>query len=81
MSMWAHVVRVFRRRDIDRDIDEELQTHLDEALTEGRDAAESARALGSRLRTREAVHDVLVAAWLESLIADMIFGWRQLRKH
>src|SRR5262252_8691863 len=81
MSMWARVVRVFRTRDVDHDIDEELQSHLDEARAAGRDPAEVARAFGSRLRTRESVHDVVVSAWLESLIADAIFGWRQLRKH
>jgi predicted permease len=81
MSMWSRIVRVFRMRDVDLDIDEELQSHLDEARAVGRDPSEAARAFGSRLRTRESVHDVVIATWLESLLADAIFGWRQLRKH
>ena len=64
MSMWSRLVRVFRRGDVDRDIDEELQAHLEEARAAGRDAAEAAHAFGSQLRTRESVHDVMVATRL-----------------
>jgi predicted permease len=32
-------------------------------------------------RAREAVRDAIVAPWLESLVADAVFGWRQLLKH
>jgi hypothetical protein len=39
------------------------------------------REFGSRLRADEAVRDLLVASWLESLVADARFGWRQLLKH
>jgi predicted permease len=81
MSAWSRIANVFRRRRVDRDIDEELQSHFEEARAEGRDPAETAWAFGSRLRAREAVRDVVVAPWLESLMADVVFGWRQLLKH
>ena len=81
MSAWSRITRVFRRREIDRDIDEELQSHFDEARAEGRDPAEAARAFGSRLRVRESAHDLMIATWLESLLSDAVFGCRQLVKH
>ncbi len=81
MSVWSRIANVFRSNRVDRDIDEELQSHIAEALAAGRDPVEVSRAFGSRLRAREAARDALVATWLESLIADAAFGWRQILKH
>jgi len=81
MSMWSRIANVFRTREVDRDIDEELQSHLEEARAAGRSPAEAERAFGSRLRAREGVRDAVVATRLESLFADAVFGWRQLLKH
>jgi hypothetical protein len=36
------------------------------------------RAFGSPLRRREASRDASVVAWIDSLRADAVFGWRQL---
>jgi hypothetical protein len=80
MSMWIRFANVFRRTQLDGDIDEELQSHLEEARVAGRDPAEATRAFGSSLRAREEVRDAVVATWLESLLADVVFGWRQLLK-
>ncbi|HWF48683.1 MAG TPA: ABC transporter permease, partial [Bryobacteraceae bacterium] len=63
-----------------REIDEELASHIEEAIDQGRDPAEARRAFGSTLRQREASRDVKVAIWLDSLRADAVFGWRQLNK-
>jgi putative ABC transport system permease protein len=73
MSLWSRIANVLRGRRLDRDIDEEFEGHWEEARAHGRPA-------GSRLRTREAVRDAIVAGWLESLLADAVFGWRQLGK-
>jgi predicted permease len=81
MSTWSRLANAFRRPHVDADIDEELQAHLDEARAAGRDPVAAARAFGSPLRTREAVRDAIVSAWLDSLMADARFGWRQLLKH
>ena len=81
MSLTSRILNVFRRRHVDADIDEEIQSHLADAQAEGRDATEASRAFGSRLRTREAVRDAIVATWLESLVCDAVFGWRQLLKN
>jgi predicted permease len=80
MSLWSRMVNVFRGDGLDREIDEELQAHLDEAMEQGRDPAEARLAFGSALRNRETCRDVRSVAWLESLRADAVFGWRQLMK-
>jgi hypothetical protein len=72
---------VFRSDRLSREIDEELQSHIEEAIAQGRDPAEARRALGSALRLREESRDFRLVPWLDSLRADAIFGWRQLKKN
>jgi predicted permease len=80
MSWWSRVANVFRGDRVNREIDEELQAHVAEALEAGRDPMEARRSFGSALRTREASRDVRLVVWLDSLRADAVFGWRQLVK-
>jgi predicted permease len=80
MSLWSRVRNVFRGERLSREIDEELQSHIAEAVQQGRDAAEARKAFGSALRMREESRDVRLIRWLDSLRADAIFGWRQLMK-
>jgi len=63
-----------------RDIEEELQSHIAEAIAEGRDSGEARRAFGPVLYHREKSQDIRLMPWLESLYADAVFGWRQLLK-
>src|SRR5580698_5991479 len=81
MPLWSRIANVFRPSQVNRDIDEELQLHFDEAEEEGRSFGDVSRAFGSRLRAREEAQDALIARRLESIIADAVFGWRQLLKH
>jgi putative ABC transport system permease protein len=80
MSLWSRMANVLRGDRVSREIDEELESHIQEAIEQGRDAAEARRAFGSPLRQREASRDMRVVAWLDSLRADAVFGWRQLLK-
>jgi predicted permease len=80
MPVWSRVANVFRQRRLNREIDEELAAHLEEAAEQGRDPREARRAFGSPLRQREASRDVKAIAWLDSLRADVVFGWRQINK-
>src|SRR5437763_1059442 len=50
------------------------------AIEQGRDPAEARRSFGSALRHGEASRDIRLVAWMESLRADAVFGWRQLVK-
>jgi predicted permease len=80
MSLWTRVGNVFRADRLNREIDEELEAHIAEAIAQGRDPVEARKALGSTLRHREGSRDVRLVAWLESLSSDAIFGLRQLKK-
>src|ERR1700744_6264210 len=80
MSAWSRIANVFRSETVMRDLDEEFESHIHEAVEEGRDPAVARKAFGSTLLYREASQDLLIAAWLDSLRADIVFGWRQLMK-
>src|ERR1700732_2228034 len=80
MSLWSRIANVLRRDRLSREIDEELESHIEEAIEQGRDPAEARRAFGSTLRLREESRDIRIVAWLDSLRADAVFGWRQLKK-
>jgi putative ABC transport system permease protein len=81
MSLWSRIGYLFRGEHLNREIDEELQAHIEEAIAQGRDPDEARRAFGSMMRIREDSRDVKVLTWLDSLRADVVFGWRQLSKH
>src|SRR5579863_4114848 len=78
--LWSRIANVLRGDRLSREIDEELSAHMEEAIEQGRDPAEARRAFGSPLRQREASRDVKVVAWIDSLRADAVFGWRQINK-
>ncbi len=80
MSLWSRLANVFRGDRLSREIDEEFASHFAEALEEGRDPVEARKAFGSALRQREESRDFRLIPWLDSLRADVIFGWRQLMK-
>ncbi len=81
MSLWTRLANSLRGDQVNREIDEELASHLEKAAAQGRDPVEARRALGSPLKLREASRDVRAMAWLDSLRADAVFGWRQLKKN
>lgn len=81
MSLWSRLANGVRGKRLSREIDEEFQSHIDEAMQRGRDHNEARRAFGSMLRRREESRDIRLLPWLDSLRADSVFGWRQLRKN
>ena len=80
MSLWSRIGNVFRGDRVSSEIDEEMESHLAQAIEEGRDPVEARRAFGSALRRREESRDIRLVGWLDSLRADAVFGWRQLKK-
>ena len=80
MSLWSRFINAFRGDHLSREIDEELQAHIEEAKDHGRDPDEARRSLGSSMHFREQSHDIRVLPWLDTLRSDVIFGWRQLKK-
>lgn len=80
MALWRRIVNMFHAEHLNRELDEEMQTHIEEAIERGRDAVEARRAFGSPLRHREASRDFRLVTWLDAIRADVIFGWRQIEK-
>ena len=80
MSLWSRIANVWRSERLDREITEELQSHIDEAIENGRDPVEVRQAFGRLLATRDESRDIRLLPWLDSLRADVVFGWRQLVK-
>jgi predicted permease len=80
MPIWSRFVNVFRGERLSRDIEEEAESHMEEALAQGRDATQARRSFGPALRQREASRDLRLIPWLDALRADAVFGWRQLQK-
>ena len=78
MSVWSRIANALQGERLNREIEEELRSHMEEAIASGRDPGEARRTFGSILRQREASHSIRAAGWLESLLADVRFGWRQL---
>src|SRR5215471_14148199 len=80
MSLWSRITNTLRGGRLSREIDDELRSHVEEAIDDDRDPAEARRALGSALRLREESRDLRLIPWLDSLRADAVFGWRQILK-
>jgi putative ABC transport system permease protein len=82
MSLWTRIQNVLRGGNrLNGEIDEELESHINEAVAQGRDPSEARRAFGSPLQTREHSRDLRLVTWLDSLRSDTVFGWRQLVKN
>jgi len=81
MSLWSRIRNVVAADRLSTEIDAEFESHIQEAIADGRDPDEARRAFGPRLLMRETVRDVSLIPWLDSLRADAIFGWRQLKKN
>jgi putative ABC transport system permease protein len=81
MSLWSRVSNVFREDRLNREIEEEFEAHIAEAVEQGRDPEVARRALGAVVRQRQQSHDVRVVGWLDSLRADVVFAWRQLKRN
>src|SRR4051794_28162161 len=80
MSLWSRIANTFRGDRLNREIEEELASHLAEGSEQGRNPSEIRRAFGSALRVREQSRDIRLIPWLDSLRADVVFGCRQLMK-
>src|SRR5262249_42046454 len=89
MSWWSRLTNVFRPDKLARDLDEEMQFHIDErvrelmadGMTPEQAAGEAVRRFGSALRSREQSRDIKLLPWLDSLFRDVRLGMRMLRKN
>src|SRR5215469_13001427 len=80
MSLRSRLANLFRPNRLSRDLREEFEAHVADAVESGRGPAEARRAFGSVERRREESREFRIVPWLESLSADSVFAWRQLAK-
>ncbi len=73
MPLWSRIANVFRGDRVNREI-AKRQSHIAEAIREGRDPGEARRAFGSALSNRERSRDIRLIPWLETLCADAVLG-------
>lgn len=81
MSIWTRMRNVFQGERLRQEIEEELESHVAEAVEHGRSEVEARRALGNTLRRREDSYSLRVTGWLDALREDVVFGWRQLKRN
>jgi len=81
MSLWSRMRNAFTGDRLNRELTEEYESHIAEAIASGRDPEEARRAFGPLLRHREASRQSRVLGWLESLRMDLLFGCRQLKRN
>src|SRR5262252_2287551 len=89
MSWINRLGNLFRTRKLDLEIDEEIRFHLESRLRDnirtGMPAAEArqdaARRFGSRMRAAESAHESNVLIWLETVLQDIRYALRTLRKN
>lgn len=81
MSLLVKLKNLFRKQKLQTELDEEFQSHLDEAVSQGRDATEARRSFGNFTLTREESQDLKLTLWLDNLKNDFTFALRQLSKN
>jgi putative ABC transport system permease protein len=80
-ELWRRIEAFFRRRSFDRDLDEELRFHLDMKTRETGDRTAARRVLGNPLLLRERARDVWSWRWLDEVLWDVDYAFRQFRQH
>src|SRR5262249_31729989 len=90
---WLHqtllrLKAVFRRRQLDRDLDDELSFHIEMRAAKNQSAGpaasdaryEARRQLGNVSRLKERSREMWTFFWLESLAQDVRYALRTLKK-
>jgi putative ABC transport system permease protein len=81
MSLWSRLVNAFRGDTLSREILEEFEDHIANAVADGMDVHEARRRFGRTGSTFEASRDARLIPWLDSVRGDTVFAWRQLKKN
>src|SRR6185437_8755191 len=80
MSLWSRLSRTFRSETHTQEIEEELQYHLAMKEQEGCDPRAARVRFGNPSRLKEDTRAQGILVWLESLLRDVRYGLRQLRR-
>jgi predicted permease len=88
MGMWRRFRNLWRGSAVDREIEEELESHLnmraDEYQGAGLSAADARsrarRQFGNAMRMKEEVREADLLGWLDTTRRDLLYGLRMLRR-
>jgi hypothetical protein len=88
MAIFSRIANIFRRTKVDREIDDELQAHIalriDDNLAAGMSPTDARRdalvRFGNRTTTKERVTAADATLTLESLVRNLRYAFRQLRR-
>jgi predicted permease len=88
-ALWLRIKALLRRRQLDRDLDDELQFHLamhEEKLAQAGTPPEEAhyaarREFGNATEVKEMNHELWTFPFLETFRQDIRYGLRQLRRN
>src|SRR5579871_3585277 len=75
--LYLRLTRAARRRQLDRDLEDELQFHLDMLSSERPDARKQ---FGNYSRLKEVCRDMWTLGWIELFLQDVRYGFRTLRR-
>src|SRR4029453_807846 len=88
-GLWVAFRSAMRRKRVERELEAELQYHLDQLIQEGlnsnltpdeaRDAA--LRAMGAIEKSKEECRDARGARWLDDFLQDCRYAFRGLRRN
>src|SRR6266851_502248 len=80
MGLWSRLTRTIRGGRHSADIEEELQSHLDMDVADGRYPREARRRLGNVTLIVEETRAMGIIEWLDSALRDARYGLRQVRR-
>ncbi|MGH9352521.1 MAG: permease prefix domain 1-containing protein, partial [Terriglobia bacterium] len=88
-ELWRRLVFFLRRGRLNRDLEDEMRlhqelrakTHAEEGMAPEEARYRARREFGNTLLLRERSRDVWGFAWLETLLQDLRYGLRQLRRN
>ena len=88
-DFWLRVKALVRRRELDRDLEDELQFHLamreqklrEEGVAAGEAPYAARRQFGNVTRLKESSRELWGFRWLETFAQDLRYGLRQLRRN
>ena len=78
-KLWRRLRFLLRRRAFDRELEEELRFHL-EMKAESLGASAARRQFGNPLRLREASREMWGWTWIETLLQDLRYALRTMRR-
>jgi predicted permease len=89
IRIWRALMDLIRRNRVERELDEEPRTHLEHQIEQnmvrGMDAEESRyaaqRLFGGLQQVKERCRDVRGLNFIESIVQDLQYGFRQLRRN